>query len=42
MAIDCAQLLGDLVEEREGWSRKRDDAEPELSRHSESIRSTVD
>lgn len=41
MSIDYVRLLTDLVEEREAWSRKRDDAERELSRLSELIRSTV-
>jgi len=41
MAIDYVQLLRDLVEERESWARKRDDAERELSRRSELIRSTI-
>jgi hypothetical protein len=41
MPIDYVQLLSDLVEERKGWSRKRDDAERELSRLSELIRSTI-
>ena len=41
MAIDYVQLLRDLVEERENWARKRDDAERELSRRSELIRSTI-
>jgi hypothetical protein len=35
------QLLRDLVEEREAWSRKRDEAERELSRLSELMRSTI-
>jgi hypothetical protein len=41
MAIDYVQLLRDLVEERESWARQRDDAERELSRRSELIRSTI-
>jgi hypothetical protein len=41
MSIDYVGLLRNLVEEREAWSRKRDDAERELSRLSELIRSTV-
>jgi hypothetical protein len=41
MAMDYLQLLRNLVEERESWIRKRDDAERELSRLSELIRSTV-
>jgi hypothetical protein len=41
MAIDYLKLLRDLVEERESWSRKRDDAERELSRLAELVRSTV-
>lgn len=41
MSVDYVRLLRDLVEEREGWSRKRDDAERELSRLSELIRSTI-
>lgn len=41
MPIDYVQLLRDLVDEREGWSRKRDDADRELSRFSDLIRSTI-
>lgn len=41
MAIDYVQLLRDLLEERESWTRKRDDAERELSRISGLIRSTI-
>jgi hypothetical protein len=41
MPIDYLRLLRELVEERETWIRKRDDAERELSRLSELIRSTV-
>jgi len=41
MPLDYVRLLRDLVEEREGWSRKRDDAERELSRLSDLIRSTI-
>ena len=41
MPVDYLHLLGDLLEERENRSRKRDDAERELSRLSELIRSTI-
>ncbi len=41
MALDYLRLLRDLVDERESWSRKRDDAERELLRLSELIRSTI-
>src|ERR1700722_2109907 len=41
MGVDYVQLLRDLVDERENWARKRDDAEHELSRLSELIRSTI-
>jgi len=41
MAVDYVRLLGNLIEERESWSSKRDDAERELSRLSELIRSTI-
>ena len=41
MSINYLQLLRDLLEEREAWSRKRDEAEGELSRLSELIRSTI-
>jgi len=39
MAIDYLRLLRELLEERETWVRKRDEAERELSRLSELIRS---
>ncbi len=41
MPIDYMQMLRRLVEERESWVRKRDDAMRELSRLSELIRSTI-
>jgi hypothetical protein len=41
MGVDYVRLLRDLVDERESWARKRDDAERELSRLSELIRSTI-
>jgi hypothetical protein len=41
MAVDYVQMLRDLVEERESWSRKRDDAERQLARLSELIRATM-
>jgi hypothetical protein len=41
VAINYLQLLRNLVEEREAWSRKRDEAERELSRLSELMRSTI-
>lgn len=41
MSIDYLQLLRDLFEEREAAERKRDEAERELSRLSELIRSTI-
>jgi len=41
MAINYKQLLRDLVEERDACLRKRDEAERELSRLSELIRSTI-
>jgi hypothetical protein len=40
VSIDYVQLLRNLIEERESWARKRDDADRELSRLSEMIRST--
>jgi len=39
--VDYVQLLRDLAEERQSWARKRDEAERELSRLSELIRSTI-
>jgi hypothetical protein len=39
--MNYLRLLRDLVDERESWSRKRDDAERELARLSELIRSTI-
>ena len=41
MAIDYLQMLRQLIQERESWARKRDDALRELSRLSDVIRSTV-
>jgi hypothetical protein len=41
VAINYTQMLRQLVEERESWVRKRDDAMRELSRLSELIRSTI-
>lgn len=41
MTIDYFQLLRSLVEERESWIQKRDDADRELSRLAELIRSTI-
>jgi hypothetical protein len=39
--LDYVKLLRDLMQERESWARKRDDADREFSRLSELIRSTV-
>lgn len=41
MPIDYVQLLRDLMKERETWARRKEDADRELSRLSELIRSTV-
>ena len=40
MPIDYLDLLKNLMEEREIWARRRDDADRELARLSEFIRST--
>ena len=40
MAVDYLHLLADLIYEREAWAKKRDDADRELSRLSDLIRTT--
>lgn len=41
MAVDYLALLRDLVQERQEWLSRRDEAERQLSRLSELIRSTI-
>lgn len=41
MAVDYLALLRDLVQERQEWLSKRDEADRQLSRLSELIRSTI-